>query len=576
MRSRPLVIVIDAFDELAKDFWVSFLDGIMNFLASHATQVKAFVTSRTEPVIENYFSSFNISDIVLDDESSKTDVAVYLSDTVREYAVENSFDPVMCDTILHEIQSRADCMFLWATLAWENFKDGVGSWTNTRVRQKLSELQQLPPGLDSLYYLLLIKVDQRLHDELFELLLWLVTTQRPLSLPELSTCLALNTRPRSSKDIDVKLSLKVFIKRTLPHLVKVNQQNVVVLVHQSFKDFLLQIRRLQFQGSQVSNSFFIDVAQANRRVAADCLAYLALDDIWMALPEEIDSLSPIYNLKEREKFVFVDYALYQWSAHLKQVEDSHEVWIQFKRVLGNPRSWKVLCYKSMHNLMVRHMDCTLPIFQAYFQNFRFLIRRLVESGEDINKTSETGDTVLHRPRLYNLSDIQFLLDLGADVNGKNERGQTMLHRFVLFRDRQKLLDWMEQPGVDINAVQYDGVTILHLVVQWEWTQIGDILNIILGRQDLNVNAMDVSGRTALTMAIHWGKEFATRSLLNCPRINTNTAGEGENPLTNAASQCWTEILMTLLRGIDNIDEFVDESGRTVLHWTIINNMIEPL
>jgi ankyrin repeat protein len=226
--------------------------------------------------------------------------------------------------------------------------------------------------------------------------------------------------------------------------------------------------------------------------------------------------------------------------------------------------------------MVRHMDCTLPIFQAYFQNFRFLIRRLVESGEDINKTSETGDTVLHRPRLYNLSDIQFLLDLGADVNGKNERGQTMLHRFVLFRDRQKLLDWMEQPGVDINAVQYDGVTILHLVVQWEWTQIGDILNIILGRQDLNVNAMDVSGRTALTMAIHWGKEFATRSLLNCPRINTNTAGEGENPLTNAASQCWTEILMTLLRGIDNIDEFVDESGRTVLHWTIINNMIEPL
>jgi hypothetical protein len=89
----------------------------MNFLASHATQVKAFVTSRTEPVIENYFSSFNISDIVLDDNNNKADIAIYLSDTVREYAVENCFDPIMRDTILHEIQSRADGMFLWATLA---------------------------------------------------------------------------------------------------------------------------------------------------------------------------------------------------------------------------------------------------------------------------------------------------------------------------------------------------------------------------------------------------------------------------------------------------------------------------
>jgi ankyrin repeat protein len=371
----------------------------------------------------------------------------------------------------------------------------------------------------------------------------------------------------------VKLSLRAFIKRTLPHLVKANQQDIVALVHQSFKDFLLQIKHLQFQGSQASNNFFIDLAQANCRVAADCLTYLALDDLWMVLPEVTPHRTfTIHNLKEIEKFVFAEYSMYQWSTHLQSIEDSQEVWIQFKHVLDNPRSWEVLCYNSEND-----MDYTLPLFQVYGQQVRFLIRRLVQAREDINKISKNGDTVLHRASLDNSSDIQFLLDLGADVNGIGERGQTMLHRLGLFRNQQRLLDWMERPGVNINAKPHDGTTILHIVVLWDWTIIGDILNILLGRQELNVNAMDTLGRTALTMAIHWGKEFATRILLNCPRVKMNTAGnDGENPLTNAASQCWTETLMFLLEGIGNIDELVDETGWTVLHWTVINNMIEPL
>lgn len=577
MRSRPLIIVIDALDELAKDFWVSFLDGIMKVLGSHPTGVKAFVTSRTEPIIENYFLSFNISDIALDGDNNKADVAAYLSDTVREYAVENSFDPAMRDTILHEIQSRADGMFLWAKLAWENFQDGVGSWTKALVRQKILELQQLPPGLDHLYHLLLIKVDRRLHTELFELLLWLVTTLRPLSVPELSTCLALKTRPRNSNDIDVKLSLKAFIKRTLPHLVQVNDQEVVTLVHQSFKDFLLQITHLQFQGSKAPNNFFVNIAYANCHVAAECLAYLAMDDIWMGLPEKTaHSTLAFVKLKERKEFAFLEYALYQWAAHLKGVEDSPKVWIQFKRVVDNPRSWEVLCYESQ-KMRVHYVDWTLPIFQAYYQKVRFLIRKLVEAGEDINKLSKSGDTILHRVGLYHHLDMKFLLDLGADINGKNNHGQTMLHRFGILGDPQRLLDWMERPGVDVNSRQDDGATILHIVVRSEWSNAGDILNILLGNPDLNVNAMDSSGRSPLTMAIHWGKEHSTRRLLTCHRVSMSTTGkDGENPLTNAASQSWTDILMTLLDAIDNIDEFADESGRTVLHWTVMNNMIEPL
>lgn len=244
----------------------------------------------------------------------------YTSDIVRGYAVENSFTPEMPDTNLHEIRSRAAGMFLWATLAWENFKDGVGSWTKALVKQKLSELQQLPPGLDSLYYSLLMKVDQRLHVEIFELLIWLVTAQRPLYVAKLSIYLALRTRPQRSKDTDVKLSLKTFIKRALPHLVRVEEDGYVALVHQSFKDLLLQIKYLQFQGSQVSNKFFIDITQANYYAAGDCLTYLALDDIGIIYEDFEINLE-----KAVEQFPFFEYALLNWAAHLHQVEDSDDV-----------------------------------------------------------------------------------------------------------------------------------------------------------------------------------------------------------------------------------------------------------
>lgn len=188
------------------------------------------------------------------------------------------------------------------------------------------------------------------------------------------------------------------------------------------------------------------------------------------------------------------------------------------------------------------------------------MRRLVEDGENINKPSRSGDTV-HRARLDHPLNIQFLLDLRADVNGRNELGLTMLHRFGLLRDSKRLLDRMRRPDVDINARQADGATILHIVVVWDSQERDDVLEALRSRQDLDVNYMDNSGHTALTMTIHWGKSLATLILITCPRFRFNRAGwEGENPLTNAARQCWSEILMDFLRTIDNIDEFIDQDG----------------
>jgi ankyrin repeat protein len=94
---------------------------------------------------------------------------------------------------------------------------------------------------------------------------------------------------------------------------------------------------------------------------------------------------------------------------------------------------------------------------------------------------------------------------------------------------------------------------------------------------LDVNVMNSFGRTPLTLAIYWGKEFATKKLLRYPRVNIDTAEMySESPLINAACQGWVEIVMSILNRAKDVDNYIDKSGRLIIHWAFINNMIPAL
>jgi ankyrin repeat protein len=594
IRHRPLVMIIDAVDELKRKSWTGFLDELHKVLTFEGCRVKLFVTSRTEPEIEEKIMSWKPAHYSLDDsKKNKGDVSSFINGTVINYAQQNSFDDVISGTICRELISRADGMFLWARLAWGHFTDGVGSWTRAILRERLSALQRLPPGLDSLYYRILMTVDERLHAELLDVLRWIATAKRPLTIPELSVALALKDKPKKYDDMDARISIREFLKRRCPHLLRVDGETITV-VHQSFKNFLFQTREISTDQHRALNKFFIDVAEEERKIGVDCLTYLGLEDfIQMGSAAYQKGRLGLITIKEdiMTSYPFLEYAARHWPAHLSSRDDAQDVWHIFKQIVDNPTNYRFLCacYGTYDYF-------NPPIFTAFRLGLDSLVKKLVEDGHDINDKDGNDNHILHENNRHfgvpqslgmqrrsvglSSSDVNFLLELGADINGRDRFNQTVLIRTTAaLKDGsiEAVRELLARPRVDLNAQDHLGVTALHVAVLLDWTTSDPLLDIMLSETQLELNIQDSVGRTPLTRAIHWGKELATKKLLRHPGVDISEAViHGESPLINAACQGWTDIVIPLLRSLPSVDGFCDATGQTIFHWTVKMGMLRAL
>ncbi|KAJ5692301.1 hypothetical protein N7462_001724 [Penicillium macrosclerotiorum] len=574
LRSRPLYIVIDALDELEKPSWRTFLEELRDTITPSMRNIRLFITSRTEPDIEKIVSSWNAVNLTINDSSgNRSGLSIFLRDVVHDYAAENSFDKEITRTICEELVTRADGMFLWASLAWEHFKDGVGSWKITVLRQKLEELQQLPPGMENLYFRLLSTVDKRVQWELIHILHWLVAARRPLSIAEISVALALKEEPEKVQDMDVRVSLRAFLKRTCPHMIRIDQAGMLTVVHQSFKDFLLQVRYIN---QKEPNPFHINIIQANRQLGRDCMVYVGLEElaqdkeeIWVFLDNtNVRHPNPAF----LEKYIFLDYASLFWSSHIKGVDDDLPFYRNFLRVVGNKKSYQALCF-SRHI----HSAEDLPLFTAGKADLFGLMRRLVEDGHDINALNRESSIVHLWGCDLTTSRLRVLLELGADMNAVNSLGYTFLTNLSRLGRANDLREILKYPEFDVNAGGSQRMTPLHAAVIHKPQKAQELLDALMTRPELDFDSEDSSGRTPLTFAIHWGKEAIAKTLLKNPKVDIAKARmQGESPLINATCQCWTEIVLSILNRLDNIDGFCDSSGRTILHWTIIVGMDDAL
>ncbi|KAJ5681781.1 ankyrin repeat-containing domain protein [Penicillium maclennaniae] len=237
------------------------------------------------------------------------------------------------------------------------------------------------------------------------------------------------------------------------------------------------------------------------------------------------------------------------------------------------------------------------------------MKNLVGDGHDINALHE-GCHILH---YYDFTNEHFesLVGLGIDINGRDAYGQTLFLRAIrenfqpqriweaesneepdgegggeLYSSAERAEKFAEDhlgmiqeallwPDIDINASDRRGMTPLHAVIIHDCFYADILLEMLMTHEDLELNPQDELGRTPLTLAIHWGKEQMTRTLLSKPGVSIETARiQGENPLINATRQGWTDLVFSMLYRLDSIDQFSDDSGRNILHWAIIVGMMD--
>ena len=123
----------------------------------------------------------------------------------------------------------------------------------------------------------------------------------------------------------------------------------------------------------------------------------------------------------------------------------------------------------------------------------------------VNTQDELGQTVLHGAagKYGNAECVSKFLKHNADPNVKNKYGMTPLHFAVGCSngpDRLSKLTLLLTANADVNAREYQqGRTSLHYVAN-DISGI-DCMDILLGVNNINVNATDIAGKTALDYAL---------------------------------------------------------------------------
>ncbi|WP_250296688.1 ankyrin repeat domain-containing protein [Wolbachia endosymbiont of Oedothorax gibbosus] len=176
----------------------------------------------------------------------------------------------------------------------------------------------------------------------------------------------------------------------------------------------------------------------------------------------------------------------------------------------------------------------------------------------------------------NLQLAEKLIKRGVDINAKDKNGLTLLHYAAArgYKDVAELL--FKHEKIDVNVKIHGGFTPLHLAVQEGHEEIAELF---LNHEKVDVNAMNNNGKTSLHAAAAIGHTKIVKLFLNHEKIDVNVQSEnGATPLHMAAINGHTEVAKLLLECGAHVDS-ISKGGHTALYLAAVEgyeNIVEPL
>ncbi len=188
------------------------------------------------------------------------------------------------------------------------------------------------------------------------------------------------------------------------------------------------------------------------------------------------------------------------------------------------------------------LDPKIALFKAFSTSKYKEVKRVLESGVDVNSVDEDGNTVLHYAAYNDETEIaELLLSKGANVNAVNREKETPLHMASDEGDKE-IVKLLLGAGANVNAVEIDGKTPLHMAVE---NGHFEIVKLLLGA-GANVNAVSKNGTVPLHVAVEDGSmELVKVFLAAGANVNALTKN-GHTSLHVAAENDDKEIVNLLL------------------------------
>ena len=221
--TKPLYWILDAIDE--SDSSKSLLE-LLSKLSSSRVPVRVIVVSRCNVNLSSAFtrlaSSISLDRLPID--NNIQDIRLYVESEMHYMHGRSEFR----DRVMHKILERAGGNFLWVHLA---IKEILQCHTQDDIERVLEEL---PPGMESLYHRMQANIAQSDKSGDIELakqiLSWAVCSRRPLTVDELSKAL--------DSDFPDILDLKHTIAQVCGHFIVVDGKGNVSLIHRTAKEYL--------------------------------------------------------------------------------------------------------------------------------------------------------------------------------------------------------------------------------------------------------------------------------------------------------------------------------------------------
>lgn len=391
------------------------------------------------------------------------------------------------------------------------------------IRKALLKLPRGSDALDTAYGEAMDRIDgqkQGFKDLADQVLSWITTARRPLSVQELQHAIAIELEeafldPENISDIEDILSV-------CGGLVIIDlESNIVRLVHYTTQEYLESIRPERFPFAQ-------------QDVCASCITYLCYDTF-------LDGYC--MNNKNFEARIqqnsLLDYAARYWGIHAQNLDqETHNLALTF---LTNDA--KVSCASQvLLTPSSRHGDYSqLPPktvsgihLAAYFGLNIILFSLLTPKTIDV-KDSNGRTPLMWAVRGEHESSVRLLLEKGADANTKCRAwNPTALHD-AAWCENETIIRLLSQYGADINATDDDHEEDDNKIYE--------------------KTLLQALGRTHLK----------PRLLSETPSESTTEHYDGCAPIHQAAGSNHTKTLLLLLQLGANPETRTKEYGSTALH-----------
>jgi hypothetical protein len=341
--------------------------------------------------------------------------------------------------------------YLWLHLIFDVIEKRSASVVKKKVEATARNLknlvEELPSTVDEAYEEMLRRsVDPEGARRLLQLI---VGADRPLSLNEVNTALALDTflmnnEPcTSEEDLDAELyeegALIIRIKDLCGLLVNISDSKLY-LIHQTARDFLLREERTQSSNPEKwKNS--LDAVVSETTVARICISYLMLSDFSIIPPNspsvgKYDSIDRTASPRYKDWYRFLtlhpllDYSANHWAHHFEIVEGQARLSF-FERVMelcdvsstrfetwyqaSKARYWRSQCPLTalevaasfgLDDVVMKLLqdpktsdqeemkrEYGIPLFRAAEKGYQGIVELLLKEGAEINSTEGSALSV---------------------------------------------------------------------------------------------------------------------------------------------------------------------------------------